>query len=319
MSSSVAQPVPVSIKWLRRLRFALATAAVWILLHYAGGLLLPRGLDRPLALVGSPHGPLAGIAVVLVIWIGAAAATFLLAGRDGRQTLMVIGLALALWAAEGGQQRGTMDAWLLLQNETRGPPTRAPYWRLLVDCLYLAVAVPGVAAIAALLAPAAAAAGGTQGAGPAAAPGAAARVAGVFRLPAGERARGVLALVLTAAVAAVAMYILTGPLESQTLRGRVYFGVAAGFAAGSLAAVRLLKVRTMIWYWPAPLLLAVVGLVAAGIDPALALPEQYKLLDTIPAWPAVRALPVEMVGVGLLGVLAVLRPPDGRGPSAGAS
>ena len=91
-----------------------------------------------------------------------------------------------------------------------------------------------------------------------------------------------------------------------------YFAVALGFVAGTYVARRFLQVSDPIWYWPAPILLGVIGVLGAGLDPALRLPEEYSHSDTIPAWALVRPLPVEMVGVGLLVTLWLLRRPTAR-------
>ena len=62
-----------------------------------------------------------------------------------------------------------------------------------------------------------------------------------------------------------------------------------------------------IWYLPVPLLLGVIGLMVAGANATLMLPAEYKHLDMKPAWGLARALPIEMIGVGLVVTLAMLR------------
>ncbi|MCK4343161.1 MAG: hypothetical protein KAY37_15710 [Phycisphaerae bacterium] len=294
---TATESVPVSSVWLRRLRFLLATAIVWAGLHYLlSGYILPRGVDRPMVLVGSHLGPLAGLLGVVLLWIGAAAATLMIGSRDRRYPLMALGLALALWSYEGGMKGGTIDAWLTLQHETPGPPTSGPYWLLLGDYVYLLLAIGGAYAISALLT-----AGGTANATLGQKLG--------FHASARERGEGTTALLITTAVAGVGMFILTGSATGATWRGQVYFAVALGFIAGTYLARRITKVRDPLWYWPAPLLLGVIGLLIAAINPALRLPDAYRQLDSIPAWGLARALPVEMVGVGLLAALWMLGAP----------
>ena len=295
MTTSAAESVPVWTAWLTRVRFALATAAVWAGLHYlAGGHVLPPGLDRPLVLAGAPHGLAAGLLVIGVLWIGAAVACLLGGVGDGRRPLMILGAALALWACEGGTRGGTMDAWLLLCHERPGPPTSAPYWWLLPDYLCYLVAIGGAAVISALLA-------GQGGRG------AALRQTFGGGVSGRVSAAGPLALLVTTLVTGVAVFFLTGPPEGATLRGQVYFAVGLGSIAGVYAARKLVKTSNPIWYWPAPFLVGIVGLVVAALNPALMLSPAYRQLDTIPAWGLARPLPVEMVGVGLLACLWMLR------------
>lgn len=292
--------ISATTTWLRRLRAIIAIAAVWALLHFGGGLILPGGLDRPLVLGGTgASGPLTGLGVVVLIWIAAALATLIIWTGDLRQPLVCLGLALALWAAEGGQKTRTMSDWLILQNETPGPPTGGPYWRLLIDYLYLALAVVGAAAVGALLRPQVGTSTATTD-----------RLSRGLGLGNGrtEGRAGAAALLITLVIAGIGLLILTGPVVGQTYRGQVYFAVGVGFLVGAFAATRLTKVQNPIWYWPAPLILGVIGLVVAGIWPAVLLPDEYKQSDTIPAWGPARPLPIELVGVGLVAVLAPLHP-----------
>jgi hypothetical protein len=298
MMSCATRAVPGASVWLGRVRFVVATGLLWAGLHFlAGGLVLPRGLDRALVLSGSPAGPLAGLLVIVLAWVGSGAATLILGARDTRRPLIVLGLALALWAAEGGRQGGTIGSWLIFCNETPGPPRSAPYWLLLPDYVYLLIAVAGAYAIAAALA--------ARQAGQATVQQALGRAFGQ-KASVSERRQGVVALVTASLTTGLAMLLLTGPADGPTLRGQVYFAVGIGTFAGVFVARRIVSIRDPIWFWPAPFLVGVVGLVAAGLKPDLRLPSGYEL-DTIPAWGLVRALPIEMVGVGLVGTLWTLR------------
>lgn len=282
----------VSSPWVGRFRFVVATALLWAALHLVGGLLLPRGLDRPLVLGPAGGSVLGGPAIVLLLWLGAAAATILLAARGPRRPLMVLGLALSLWAFEGGASGGTMDDWLMLRNPRPGPPTPGPYWLLLVDYLYLLLGVGGAWLIAARLA-------SRHG-------------AGAIRTWFANPQRGVPALLLATAVAGLVMFVLTGSPTGVTLRLQVYFAVGVGCLAGVYAAERVVGVRDLAWYWLLPILLGIVGVVVAGLGPALRLPPEYRGLNNIPAWGLARGLPVEVVGAGLLATLWLLRPGHGH-------
>jgi hypothetical protein len=192
-----------------------------------------------------------------------------------------------------------MDDWLIQRNLVPGAPTSAPYWSLLGDYVYLLLGVAGACAILNLLA------GRQDGAGTASQ---SIRQAFGLTAPPDQRRAGLLALLITTVVSGVAVFILTGPPLGETYRGQVYFAVALGSFAGVFVAHRAVKVDDPLWYWPAPLLLGIIGLVVAALKPGLMLPPDCHL-NTIPAWGLSRALPIEMVGVGLVGTLWMLRPP----------
>ncbi|MEW6200191.1 MAG: hypothetical protein AB1601_16185 [Planctomycetota bacterium] len=305
MTAISATTSPLTV-WTGRLRFAAALGVVWAALHFLAGPLLPRGVDRPLVLVASPYGALAGLTVIGVVWLGAAITALLIGPQPRRAAMVVIGVALALWTAEHGRLGGTMDDWLIFRNEVPGPPRGAPYWGLLLDYLYLAVAIAGAHTIFGWVA---ARQTGHE-------PRAALRRAWGVGRPAREWRQGLMALAATTVVGGAAILLLMGPTSGWTLRGQVYFAVALGFFAGVFVANRLVPVRDALWFWPAPLVLGVIGVVAAGLWPALMLPPDCQL-DTLPAWALARPLPIEMVGVGLAGGFWTLRPRAAHAPSAG--
>ncbi len=282
--------------WLNRLRFVLAVALLWAGLHFVVGFALPRGIDRAFVLAASP---LAGLLTIFVLWLGAAAAVLITGTRDRRLPLIVLGVALALWVGEGGRAGGTMDDWLVFCNNLPGPPTGMPYWKLIADYVYLAVALTGAWVISTRLA------GGVPASET---PGDTLARAFALRVPAAERRQGLSALLTTVVVAAIAVYILAGPGLGATYRGQVYFAVGVGLFAGVFVAQRLVKTRDPLWFWPAPLVLGVVGLIVAGVQPGLGL--QGYALNNLPAWGLSRALPLEMVGAGLVGALWMLHAPS---------
>lgn len=281
--------------WVARVRLVLAMALVWAGLHFViDQTVLARGLQRPVVILASGSGLLAALAVAVVLWIGAVVGTLLAGVRENTGTLFVIGVALALWAAGDG----TMDDWLLLQNQLVQDPRGAPYWPLLGEYVYLGVVIAGVAAL-----------GGWSLLGQRVSDAGARRAAlhRTFALDAGGTSwrEGVSALLVTAVVAGVLMFLLFGPREGHTRRGQVYFAVAVAFILGVMAARRLTRVRHPLWYWPAPFVVGIVGVLLAAFKPAL--PQPHHHLDMIPAWGLVRPLPVEMVGVGVAAIIWTLR------------
>lgn len=281
----------VAVVWIDRARFVLAVGVVWALLHaLLGTAILPRGLERPIVLAGSHLGPLAGMLAIPVIWLGAAIASWL----RQRSALVPVAVALAVWAAEGGRLGGTMDQWLLHQNEIVGLPSSRPYWPLLVDYIYLALALAGTAVISALVVP-----HRDDRRTPADA------VRRVFR-PDEPFQHGALATLTVVAVGGLGIVVLTGSPIGRTYRGQVYFAVILAMVAGVFAATHLTRVRHPVWYWPAPLILGFIGALVAALEPTILLPENYDALDTIPAWGLVRPLPIELAGVGIAATLGML-------------
>jgi hypothetical protein len=286
--------------WLSRLRCATALAIIWAGFHYVvEGFIVPSGTHRPLVLVNAVGGPLGGLLVVAMMWGGAALATLLIGARDARKPLLILGLGLALWTWGGGRQGGTMDTWLIFSHPTRSGPTAEPYVSLLSDYLYLLIGLAGAISFATILS--------ARRTGDAQPPGWLG-----FKALTERPGPGLTALAVTLVIAGIVVYFAAaaGATAGQTFRGQVHFAVLAGLALGTYAASQVVKQPPAIWLWTAPILLGVVGLVGAAINPALALPAEYKDLDSIPAWGLARALPIEMVGVGLVAIAWIL--PHGR-------
>lgn len=297
MTTTMATQATTALNtWLNRLRFVLAVSLLWAGLHFIVGFALPRGVDRACVLAASP---LAGLLAIVVLWLGAAAAVLITGTRDRRAPLIILGVALAIWLGEGGRAGGTMDDWLVFCNNLPGPPTGMPYWRLLADYVYLAVALAGAWVIITRL---------TGNVPARETPGDTVARAFALRAPAEERRQGVIALLTAVVVAAIAVYILAGPGLGATYRGQVDFAVGVGMFAGVFVAQQLVKTRDPLWYWPAPILLGVVGLIVAGMRPGFGL--RGYVLNNLPAWGLSRPLPLEMVGAGLVGALWMLHAPS---------
>jgi hypothetical protein len=284
--------------WLRRVRSLVALALVWAVLHFVlAPLLLPVGLDRPVTLGATEQPILAAVALALVVWAGSYVAPLIAGSRYGEQGLMYVAIALAVWA----YPRGTMDEWLLLASPDGavGPPTSAPYWPLLFEYIWLVVLLAVAAGISFVAGPAV---GGTSDS-----PGQRVRRAFALNASATKRGQGLLSLVVTAVVFVVLMLLLTGPPAGETLAGQVYFAVAIASAVGVFAGTRVSPARDSIWFWPAPLLAGLLGVILAAMKPALGIPAEYNQLNSIPAWALVRPLPLQMVSVGVVASLWALR------------
>ncbi len=268
--------------WQRRMRLILAVGLVWAGLHYAAEpLLRPAGSTQPLVLLRDlatvPGALLAGMILVVGGYLGG-----ILVGRQTAVDRMIVAsLALAAWTTTSG----TIDDWLVITHRKPGAPTGAPYWSLLPDLLLLGLVF---AVLAGPLGPR--------------------RPAAAKEMP-DER----LVALVVAGLALLLTLFLMGPREGMTYRGQVYFAIigAAWLAIHIPIWLGIYTPQALVaavrWSWVTPLVLGAIGLIAAGARPALALPENYKHLDTIPAWALARPLPVEMVGVGVAALLLTLR------------
>ncbi|MBW7905001.1 MAG: hypothetical protein LC135_06875 [Phycisphaerae bacterium] len=250
--------------------------------------MLGPGLDRPIVLMRS-----GAILAALVLLIAAAAGyvgRWLDSAAPGPTAGLIVlmpGVALWIWPA------GTMDDWLKLANPAPGAPSGAAYAALLPDYLLWALVV--IAAVQSGRLAGGAATGSSTGAS----------AAGRTAADGAPAWPGWTALVLTAALSGALVLILSGPRTDATYRGQVYFALALGFYGGGWAASRLTNVRAPLWYLPAPFLVGVFGSLWALYQPAL--PGRYAEINIIPANGLVRALPSEIVSVGSLALMVLLR------------
>jgi hypothetical protein len=278
--------------WERRARLAVAVAVVWAVLRFGiEGWLLPPGLHRPVTLAVASGTVLTTVATAAVVIAGAYFGRVIIGTCYPLAGLLTAALSVAVWPIGGG----TMTDYLMLAapNGAVGPPRGATYVPLVGEYVVWLVVM--------LLA-----AGADAEAGPTAGAPLLRRAIGRVRRALAPAAfasnlrAGLLALVITGTICGLLMVFLTGPATSgNTLRGQVYFAVAASSAAGVIVARRLTGVVEPIFYWPAPILAGLVGVIVATMRPDLLLPPPYNQLNSIPAWGLARALPAEMAGVGI--------------------
>lgn len=272
-----SETVRTQSAWPGKLCLTASVALLWAGLHFVvDTTVLSRGLDRPVGVLIGDGGIVAAVAVLVLLIVGALIGTWLCGRREGGQGLLVVGFALALWAFHGG----TMDEWLKMKNTTAGPPSGAAYAPLLAEYVYWAVVVAAVFALT-----------GRRG-----------RSTGKKSFNLRDR---ITALIVTSAVAAILMLILTGPRIGHTYRGQVFFAVAVAFILAVMIARRVTGVRSFNWYIPGPLIVGIIGVLLAASKPGLG--TAYANINVIPAWGLVRPLPIEMVGVGLVAILLTLR------------
>ncbi len=282
------------LTWVARARLILCAVVLWAGLGVViDRFLMPIGYQRPPTLLVGFGGPLTALGSLLVVLVFAVIATALLPRRDQPTLLLALGLGLAAWAAG----RGTIDDWLITVNPTPGPATAAAYMPLLAENLWLGVLVLATTCVPLVLAPFAQRSPTALGL--------LAQVAGGGSPKAAHA--GPLALLATVGVAGVIVTLLSGPMVGATLRGQVYFAVFVAFFGGTLLARRVAGPAAPIWFWSGPVALSLLGAVLAVLQPGRFLGAEYARLNIHPALGLVRPLPVEMVGVGLVGACLALR------------
>jgi hypothetical protein len=277
-----------SPSWAERLRLLVGAGIIWACMHYVvdDGLLW-RGDARPVVLMASQAGFVRGLLAVALLGVLALLIGLVMPRRDGTGPLTVFGLALVCWAAIGG----TMDDWLILRHPTVTGGDGGPFFALIADYVVLLVAVVALVKVF-----------GYDGRdhGPDDRPNWRA-VLGADGTAA-DIQNGVVHLVVGVVVAAVVIYLLAGPGLEHTHRGQVVFGVAVGCMAAVSAARSVTGPAAAIWSWPVPFVVGLLGLILAGFSPRL--PGPLAGLDVFPPWGGLaRALPVEMVGVGLVAII----------------
>jgi hypothetical protein len=299
-SPSISAARSASAVWATRLRLAAGVIVVWGFLHLAADrVILAQGPDRPRTLLLSEAGVLPGLVTAAILFILAGLLGRMIPRRDGAGTMLLFGLALALWATGGG----TMDQWLILHHPQPGPGTAAPYLSLLADYAILALMCTGLAAWSGY--------GPSRGLEPArllaekVVP-ATARAALGLDASAQEVRSGLLGLLIGTAVAGVLLFILAGPPVEHTYRGQVFFSTAVACAAAVFVVRYVTHLHRPVWFWPVPILVGALGLLLAAWDPVLA--DPYQNINVIPAWRGLaRPLPIEMVGVGIAATVFALR------------
>lgn len=246
-------------------------------------LALPAGLDRAPVICG--YGPASGVLGGVLLFLSLVAGGWLaqrVAADRPFAGMQAAALGLIAWVLP----RGTVDDWLIFIQPELGKPRSFAYIVFLSDYLVLAAAF---AAIWLLRRPAVVE---PQTSAPRDTP-----------APLSER---LTMLAAVSAIAAALMLVLNGPRAMETHRGQVIFAVAAGFAAPILAGRSFLGWRDVSVCLLAPWLVGMLGVVWGLVRPGLA--PEYLRLGIIPVTPLVRALPVEMVAIGILAVLWASKP-----------
>ena len=252
---------------------------------FLGASVLHRGLDRPFVLWGQIGILSSLISLIVVAGCGIGAGFTARRGCELRDGLLVVGWILALWSILGT----TMDQWLAINHPHTGSGTSKPYMALLPDYLTLG----GVAGLVALVFL-------RRGAQSPAASTMKPATGGKNSFADGLKALGMLVL-----IAAVILAVATGPRFDQTRHGQNAFAAFVAFFVGVAFARKSTQVNSPMWYWPAPILVGLIGVFYAISRPGL--PPPYDQINNIPCWGPVRLLPAEMIGVGLLGTLWSLR------------
>lgn len=232
-----------------------------------------------------------GAVLSAILAIGAGVAGGLIAGgRDGARFLLPMSLGLAIWAYFGG----TVDDYLIYENEAPGPATGKPFVMLLFEWAWVVALFAVVAWVGGYVHRTLTPNGKQTRLGPSFA----------IDCPAQNRNAGILCLMTVTVVMVALTAVFTGPAVGPTLRGQVYFAIAASAYVGALIAHQVAPARDTIWYWPAPVFAGLIGLIWAMLRPGLT--GEYANINIIPPNGLARALPVEFVSVGVSMLLLTL-------------
>lgn len=287
---------------LAGLRWYAAAGIVFAAFYFGlSSWLLPRGLDRPAVVIAAPLAALVVPVYCVLMGLSGFVAAKILGSRDYLANLEVLCVGVAAWTLLGG----TMDDWLARFHRSATGASSAPYSAMMleyaVQVTAFAAGVFGVTLAVARDGP----------------PGSSwrARVSAHWPpLAKGEKAAsGVLTIVVVCAVAGLTMLILMGPRVAHTHQGQVYFAVFAGFAIGTYAARSTLGRAAGIWYALSTVVLGVIGMLLATLQPQL--PQPFTSINIIPPSALSRPLPIEMISVGVVAVSWMLRNLQHAAPS----
>lgn len=269
-----------------RFRVLLTAALCWAGLHYLALAPFRSGAhSEPVLLTGTSMPAVSALLATLVVAATAWLVRMLGARPGSLESIVAVAIGMAVLAMPGG----TMDHYLTDVLTRADAPAGPAYWHLCAEYVAMLVVCCVLLRI-----------GGFWPA----------RMAGAaLRSSVGSQ---VAALLVTVVVAAVGIWVLSGPRVGETYRGQVFFAVYASFAAGAYAVGYATPVRAPLPYLVAPLLLGVIGAVHAAVGGRL--PAGYEHLNNIPVTALVRGLPIETVALGWLGVASVLAARRATGP-----
>lgn len=245
-------------------------------------LVVSYGLGRPMSIAVSPSPILTIIGLPMLLAVCTSVGVLLSSRRNVTRSVWLASIALLVWVFPGG----TIDDWLIVQRPVAGPPNGMAYPLLLLDYAIGALLFVIVLYV-----------------------GASAKESGSFarglhlRQFFGKSSQGLLTLGVTSLAALFIMWPLMGAAVAASKRLQVFFAVITAFALASMITKNLLEEQHTLWYWLAPFVVGVLGVVVATLSPAMSLPATYQHIDTLPAWWAVRPLPFEMLAGGWIGVI----------------
>lgn len=282
--------------WIDALRDWLAIGASWTLVYWVlHGVLRLDGSSHPLVAISGPYGVLGGLLVAPAVWAATALSALLSSSPDplAGLRLAMTGAGVAVFSAS------SMDRWLLWANPIVGPPRGQDYAPLLIEYVVLAIAVVGAAVVSRQISL-------WRSGGLAEAPAASLRA--VLAPVDSSTDPSWIGFLRATAVCGVLTTLAMGPSVTWTRVLQVYFAVIAGMWLGLALSRWLFGSANPSKVWLAPIVLGVIGVVGAMISPTLLIPLEYRQLNSIPAWGLVRALPLQMVFVGVATLLWIARP-----------
>jgi len=284
------QPVATSLRPLKfseKLRAAAACAvSIWLFYTVGGMVIQPGDPLAAMSLVAHQHPLGAAISAALLTGVVSMLAAVIGPARlQGFACLAVgVGWVVLNWRS------GTMEYMLLYEGGTEAATRSAMFGRLAVEALFWgALAVESLWIEAAIRGWMGARkegdTGGEEGTG--------------------RGRRGVLAGMITVVVAAVFIsQVAARSPVADVYKGQIYFAVGVGFFLGALVGLYFCCRVPLLYFLAGVCLTALLSYGWAMIDPLPELKlEAYRgLLDVVPTVLA-RPLPIEYVGLGMIGVV----------------
>ena len=121
-----------------------------------------------------------------------------------------------------------------------------------------------------------------------------------------ELRNGPLCLLICVVVAALVIRLTGGTVLMAIRTGQTYFSILAGFFVATLLAHQITRAKLAVWPMLAVPIVAILGYLAGVAKPIASVPEVYQKIDHIMPNFVCRALPVEYVALGVIGVIAGL-------------
>ncbi|MGE3180364.1 MAG: hypothetical protein AB7N71_01940 [Phycisphaerae bacterium] len=272
-----------------RARFWGTTLMVWALFYFVvGPFAFPLSSSTALTVAAGPYGVIGSVAFIVAVAAAAAFSALAIGTTKPMDALRAVFLGIAIWSF----REATIDDWLHARAPRPGAPTGAPYWPLLSDYVVILVAILVSVRVVDGFVKKQKSAGALI-----------AHEKSFARLGALPARTSYGAYGVALAVVVVVLHIAMGDPIGKTMYKQTFFAVVVSFWLALHAGRAIFADAEIGSFWSLPFVVGIIGVVVAGMLPALAIPSPYRALNTFAAWGVVRPLPIQLVFVGLTTIL----------------